>query len=421
MKSLYPSPLQTFKTFFRTAIAVFATVFLCLSCSSDSDTSSERTIRFWHFFSEPSQKAALKELVAKYEAQYGIKVELTELSWGDGKAKLQAAFSSNTAPDVLELGSDWVAQFSSAGVLKDLPYDPIVKGKFVDYSVAPGRWKGAVYAYPWTLDTRVLYVNNGLLQQAGVKDKVGSIQDMLYVAQKIQGKGAQGFGANGADAHRLYKKILPFMWTLGGDVLDTDGNPVLNSSQNVEAFTLYANLARAGVIETQRQLDAAFVQNNIGLWISGSWLMKKIRDAKDLNVTPILMPGIGGAPGISFAGGEYLAVSKNSKEAQRARELVEFLTDGKNSVVFCQKVNEAGFPADKQFYNDSSLTRDTFKRVFAEQLQYARMTPVHPKWLDIEAILEDALVKVLYGDATPQQALDVAQAEVLSITNDSKK
>jgi len=241
------------------------------------------------------------------------------------------------------------------------------------------------------------------------------MDDLLALAEAVASKGSYGWGANGADAHRLYKKILPFMWSFGGDVLDKNGILVLNSTENVKAFTLYASLARTGFVETQRQLDAAFLQGKLAVWNSGSWLTKKIRINPALSVTPILMPGVGTNTGVSFAGGEYLAVSSATTNKQLSRDLVLFLTGGKQAVTFCIKVPEAGFPADKDYYQDSSLISDPVKKVFATQLEHARMTPVHPRWLDIESVLEDAVVRVLLGEATPEEALSKAQNEALAI------
>ena len=71
-------------------------------------------LRFSHFWSEPAQRAAMDSLLAGFHREHPeIPIEVTELSWADGKTKLMAGFNSETAPDVLELGSDWVAQFSS--------------------------------------------------------------------------------------------------------------------------------------------------------------------------------------------------------------------------------------------------------------------------------------------------------------------
>ncbi len=372
-------------------------------------------VRFWHFWSEPGQKKALEELVREFEQSRNVKVELTELSWNDGKMKLQAAFNSGAPPDVIELGSDWVAQFSSAGVLMQLPGDARSVGRFVPYSLAPATWNNRIYAYPWTIDTRVLYVNLAALESIGVDTPPSTLDDVADVAERLQAKGTFGWGANGADAHRLYKKILPLMWTYGGDVLDRDGRPTLSSSANIAALEMYARLARTGMIETQRQLDAAFLQGKIGMWNSGSWLLKKIDATPGLRVRPVPQPGLGSRPGISFAGGEYLAVSATTANTQMAREFVEFLVKGANAVRFCKAVPEAGFPADSAYARDQALLVHPMKAVFAQQLSSARMTPVHPRWLDLEEILEDAVERVLLGEADPAGSLERAQhdAEVL--------
>jgi maltose-binding protein MalE len=60
--------------------------------------------------------------------------------------------------------------------------------------------------------------------------------------------------------------------------------------------------------------------------------------------------------------------------------------------------------------------KDPVKTVFAQQLEHARMTPVHPRWLDLEAVIEKATVRVLLGEMSPKEALDEAQDEALIIT-----
>ncbi len=373
----------------RLLLAFAATALVLSACSSNDKPSTDaRTLHFWHFYSEPGQKAALKALVADFERTHSCTVELTELSWNDGKQKLQAAFNSGTPPDVVELGSDWIAQFSSAGVLMQLPSDSAGIAAFVPYSVAPGMWNSRVYAYPWTLDTRVLYANTDILSQCGVKLPITTMDELLAACRKVQDKGRQGFAANGADAHRLYKKILPFIWTLGGDVVDAQGNATLQAPAVQRAIAMYADLARTGFVETQRQLDASFIQGKVAFWISGQWILKKLRNNPSVHYQTMLMPGVNGQPGISFAGGEYLAVPNGSSNKQLARDFVRWMTDGANAIRFCTKVDEAGFPADARFFDNKALTADADRAMFSQQLGHARMTPVHPQWLEIEAELE---------------------------------
>ncbi len=398
-----------------------AILILCIAavfaagCGGNS-TSEPTTITFWHFWSEPSQEKALKELLADFEAKEHCTVKATSLSWGDGKTKLLAAFSANTAPDALELGSDWVAQFSSAGVLR--PWNsPEDRTKYAAFSIPPALFNGKQFALPWVVDTRVLFYNKGLLKKAGLPDVVPqSMSQMLAAAEKIQElDGVDGFGANGSDPHRLYKKFLPFVWGNGGDIFGADGKPTLNSPENIEALNMYITLARFGRIETQRELDAAFVQGKIGFWFSGGWLTQKIEAGNpQLDYGVATVPGMKRV-GMSFAGGEYLAVNAKSGKAALAEKLVRFLADGANTIKFCKNVAEAGFPADTAYFHDPYFTTAKNRGAFAEQLTLAKMTPVHPKWLDIEAALENAVVAALYGQKSAGQALNDAQQDVTAM------
>ena len=408
---IYVAPMRT--SAFRLLIVVCTVVLT--SCSKETP-SSDRVVRFWHFWSEPSQKQALQQLIEVFEKQNNCTVECTELSWNDGKTKLIAAFSSRTAPDVVEFGSDWVAQFSSSGVLADLnSIQPTSLDGCFEWSTEPARWSGKVFALPWIVDTRVMYVNRQLLEKAGASASPATWSDVLRASEQVSLSGEDhGFGANGADGHRLYKKILPFFWSYGGDVLDANGRPVVNSLANVEALSMYVQLSRAGMIETQKQLDGQFAQGHLAFWNSGGWLADKIGKENPLleySVMP-LPSARAGAPGISFAGGEYLAISAASEQKTLAHAFITYLTNAKNALAFCKQVTEAGFPAAKEGFNDSYFVSHPIRKVFAAQLLHARMTPVHPKWLEMEAVIENAVVEALYGRKEPQAALNDAQLEM---------
>ncbi|GAB1371403.1 arabinogalactan oligomer ABC transporter substrate-binding protein GanS [Candidatus Kapaibacterium sp.] len=386
------------------------------SCGKKGESVSDKTIKFWHFWSEPNQKGIIKSLVEEFEKENNCKVELSELSWNDGKTKLFAAFNAGNAPDVIELGSDWVAQFSSAGVLSEWTNQDIHFDKFVDFSIEPTIWNNKYYCVPWVVDTRVLFYNKSLINENGLKKiESGNISydDVVELARLANNNNTYGWGANGSDRHRLYKKIVSMFWSFGGKILDSAGIPQLNSSANAAALDKYAELSRYGLIETQRQIDASFVEGRVALWVSGGWLLEKIKNENPkLNFAVTMVPSSTNSRGISFAGGEYLAVNSKSKNAELAKKFVKYMTDGKNSLRFCKEVIEAGFPADKSFFNDEFYQSQPNRLVFAKQLESAKMTPVHPKWLDIEAIIEDAAVTVLFGKLSPQEALNQAQSKI---------
>lgn len=403
--------MKILKKFARIKIVIFSifSFLLITSCSKEKST-----IKFWHFWSEPKQAKVIREIVSEFEKQNNCKVEISELSWNDGKTKLILAFNSRTAPDVLELGSDWIAQFSSAEVLEPLSPIEFETQKYFEYSLQPGKFKNQLYAIPWILGTRVLFCNLDLMEKSGIKSPPKTLYELLDFSRKINDDGfGFGFGANGTDPHRLYKKILPLIWTFGGEIVDSNGNIKIDNPETIKAFEFYFQLSRSGIIETQKQIDLLFVQSKVAFCFSGEWLLDMITQANSqLKFTTSLLPGLNGSVGISFAGGEYLAINKNTKQKELAKKLVKFLLLEKNVVKLCKEIPSAGFPADTNAIKNTEIYKTHHKRVFAEQLKFSKMTPVHPRWIEIETVIEKALTEVIYQKKSAVQSIKDAQKEI---------
>lgn len=219
----------------------------------------------------------------------------------------------------------------------------------------------------------------------------------------------------GSDVHRLYKKIMPQIWSNGGDIIDQNGNPTFAQKENIEALAFYVKQLDAGVLETQKNLDDDFKRGKLGILFSGSWLFPPLSKVNfKWHCAPF--PGNNGHPGISFAGGEYLAVNSTSEMKEAAIKLVEFLTRPDNELRLASAFNL--FPADKKMQQDKFYLNRNQGNVFIEQLIHSRMTPVHPKWLEIEAILEDETAQALYKKKTPEEAMRSCDNRVRELLNE---
>jgi multiple sugar transport system substrate-binding protein len=367
-------------------------------------------LRFSHFWSEPAQHAFMDTLLAGFHREHpDIPVEVSELSWSDGKTKLMIGFNSETAPDVIELGSDWVPQFSSSGVLENLSNVPALAPRFANapqYSLAPGDWNGQHYAVPWVIDTRIMFVNDSLIAAAGLpkSDSVLASWESMYAAAEAvekSGKG-HGLGINGADQHRLYKKFLPYVWSNGGELFDASGKPTMTLPQNVEALKFYVDQQKVGMVEVQKNVDDAFKRGNLAIWFSGSWLLPALSKVS-WPWHAELFPGHQGHVGESFAGAEFLAINDHSSMKHEAEIFLEYITRPDNELAFAKMVNM--YPADTSSQKDSFYYNRPAGAVFTRQLAHARMIPVIPQWLDFEAILEDEVSRALYNKETPEQAM----------------
>jgi len=243
------------------------------------------------------------------------------------------------------------------------------------------------------------------MDSIGVDSPPNSFAELLEYSKSINDlDGVYGFGTNGADKNRLYKKIITFLWSNGGGVIKNNKS-ILNSIENKEAFEYIKLLSSYSIIENQKNLDDLFANGKIGFTISGSWLINKINEFNDDNSKSniktfeygvIEIPLFNGKKGVSFAGGEYLSINNKSNNKDLALKLVKYLTNGANSIKFCKKIPEAGFPADKNYFNNNYFQTLEYKSIFAKQLYNAKMTPITPNWLNIQDELERLAENIIY-------------------------
>ena len=232
---------------------------LFLACSGgDSD---DNVIRFWQFWSDINTKPIIERIAAEFEAENpGVRIKITDLTWANGHDKLVISFAAEDPPDIMELGSDWIAEFSSNGLLAEFRSD------LPENYLYPATWGGRLYALPWLLDSRLLYFNLDLLERTQTT-LPSNWNELMTACEKINALSDElfGFGCNSAEKHRLYKKFLPFLWSNGGRILTDEGNESnLHSTEAVEALEYYLELCDCGVIESQRRLEEYFRDGRSG-------------------------------------------------------------------------------------------------------------------------------------------------------------
>jgi ABC-type glycerol-3-phosphate transport system substrate-binding protein len=210
-------------------------------------------------------------------------------------------------------------------------------------------YQDRVYARPWILGTRVLYYNRSLLRKAGFADDFLPLSwsHLMDVAKKVTdlGDDIYGWGSNTAEKHRLYKKVLPFFWSVRGQLISDDGRYcVVSSQQIVEALKFYRELHECcGYVANQRGIEDAFLDGKVGMVLSGDWLLKRIElEKRSIDFETVVMPGpnptfgtgrqvVAGFrnlayPGKSFMGGEFLLQNilrplENSLTSSRCRKI----------------------------------------------------------------------------------------------------
>ncbi len=395
-----------------------AVIALLLSCSPGADQSSSLT--WWQFWTSPEIRPLISEMAADFEKQSGTKVELGDLTWSDGHEKIAIGLAAGNGPDVVELGSDWIAEFADGGRLLDL--SDLLGGLRDSLTMwDPAIYRGKVYAIPWMLGTRVLFCNRSLLTAAGYSaDAVPQTwPELLEMSQKVDALGEDvfGFGSNSAERHRLYKKYLPFFWSAGGEVFNIAGNEThFNSEAGKRSLEFYLQLSDAGLIETQARIEEYFVAGKVGFVISGEWLARRLREkAPAFDYFATTMPAdTATGIGVSFVGGEYLAVNSASANPEAAVAFLRHLVQPVNDERFTRSTGSYN-PVNR--YTDFRFDPALFPEAaaFQSQIRLARSTPVHPHWVAVEEVLERGLEQAIYKKASVSEALAAIDRECAEI------
>ncbi len=389
-----------------------------ISCSGGPDGTV--TLEWWQFWTDPAIKPTIEKMVDDFEAANpGIKINITDLTWANGHEKIVVAFSSGTAPDIVELGSDWVPEFSSSGQLADITQE-VVSDSAQFWGWSPGIFDDKIYAHPWILGTRVLFINKELAAKAGYEENYApanwpQMRELCYKIDSI-GDDIYGFGSNAAEKHRLYKKYMPFFWSHDGRIISLDGKYcVFGSDKAYKSLKFYKELTDScSMVDTQRRLEDAFLDGKIGVIISGDWLLKRIKnEGHDISITTTFIPGPE-YPGKSFAGGEYLAVSSGCKNKEKALQFIKHITGGDNQLLFC-KANYSANPSNKEATEDPFFKEDIDLRTFVMQMNLSVMPPAIPEWVYVEEIIENTLEDILFNDAPMAETLYEAQQKIADL------
>jgi len=186
---------------------------------------------------------------------------------------------------------------------------------------------GAPIGLPWSMSTPVLYINQSLWTEAGLDPAATpkTVEELYPMVRQLQDKtGKQGLCYE-------VNEWLPqaFIQNAGGDVIDGDGRPVMDSAAAVKGIEAFVQPRRDNLwrVMTIPEMVAAYQAGAIGVMASSSARQSVVRQAAKFDLRLIQMPGLAGLPRRMNSGGNLLAVYSKVREQQDgAYKFMEFVT-----------------------------------------------------------------------------------------------
>lgn len=286
-------------------------------------------------------KKVLQPELDKFEKETGIKVKLEVVPWSDLLNRILTATTSGQGPDVLNIGNTWSASLQATGGL--LPWDDANfakiggKDRFVESALgstgARGQDPAAVPLYSMAY---ALYYNKQLLADAGISGPPATWDQLVADGKKIQAKGKQVLGAEGANVSENVHHVFTFAKQHGADFFTADGKPDFTSDGAVSAVKQYVDLmakdkaipeGNAEYAQNQSVSDFAKGRTAFLLWQSASANLKSQgMDEDKYGIAPV--PVRSGTPGTgaqvnSMVAGDQPGRLQELRQPRRRHEVRE--------------------------------------------------------------------------------------------------
>jgi len=359
---------------------------------------------FWTGHSDPVDVAALQKIVDTFNGLGGATAEMVQVTGAETEATaLITAVRGGTGPDVYMLDRFTVAQRAADGLLEDLTqFDPNPLEGHIAFAAEEATFDGKAYALPSDTDTRALYYNIGMLEEAGIDpaeldaangpvtwDRVMEIANQLNEEDADGNYTRVGFipwqtWSNGQGWHYTFG----FSW--GADFYDEAGCRVTpDDPNNVEAFQWVYDTAAALDVEKTTAFVAAdqpqdlppeqqyFYSEKVGFLITGDWFIAGLaKYAPDINygITYIPVPDEG-MESSTWAGGWSMVIPEGAKNPEGAWDFLQYIAGEEGQRIYVQDTSH--LPTLESLASEEGLL-DERHAFFATLLPQAKSRPPLP-------------------------------------------
>jgi len=185
----------------HSALKLLLAAGISLSASVCTTALQAAELNIWVMSSTEQQQQDMRELLRPYQAKNpGLRINVTVLQWESAWTKITAAAASGQGPDLLELGSTWVAAISSMGALEQVSdqQQESIGGAKAFYPVLWGSTHrfndNKIYAVPWYGTATAAYYRTDVFKAAGInpRDAFANWGSFKQAMQKINGQVING-------------------------------------------------------------------------------------------------------------------------------------------------------------------------------------------------------------------------------------
>lgn len=411
----------------------------CQNAPSDADGVIHLTL--WQGVNPPPNRDVLQQLVDQFNREHPtIQVESLYVGQGDQQMpKVLAAIVGNATPDLLWFAPMLTGQLVELDAIRPLDdwFNASPLREQLDPALLDGmKFEEHIWSVPFGTNNVGIYYRPSLFQAAGITELPKTWAELRQIARKLT---RDTNGDDRIDQHGMLLPLgkgewtvftwLPFMWSGGGELLetvtgaDTRSKIQLANPGAIAALQLWRDLMQDGSAilsgpERGYELDG-FLAGKVAMQLSGPWTLGQLgATGVDFGVMPIPAE----AQRATVIGGENLFLFKTTPEREQAAlKFAEYVLSDRFQTQWA--IGTGYLPVNLKSRQNPAYLAFKAKQpavdVFLEQAQYGRSRPIFPGYNRISENLGRAIEATLLGKGTPTETLDASQKRVDLIFNQS--
>ncbi|USX55784.1 extracellular solute-binding protein [Lentzea sp. HUAS12] len=332
------------------------------------------------------RRALINQWNAEHPDQQAEIVELPDEADGQRSEMVARAREKADNVDVFNLDVTWTAEFAQSGHLR--PLSGVDTSGFLRRPLESCRYQGVLWALPFNTDAGLLFYRKDL-----VKEDPLDLDDITTTATRALRAGqdarlAAGYAGQLADYEGLTVNALELIWAEKGDVVDENGEVVIDSERTRRALRWLADGLKGEkpvvLPESRSQTEAlttqAFRDGKIAYMRNWPVAHRVLQGNQGESAgRPRIDFGVTGLTGPSVLGGQNLAISAKSTKPRAAQALIEFLTGPRSQQLLFER---GGLAATRGIvYQDSRVaTEHPYSSTLLDAIEDARLRPVTPHY-----------------------------------------
>ncbi len=393
----------------------------------------------WSTPGNPDELAVYQEVAKRYmDKNPGITVK-TDRPSAD-RDKLVTLLAGGQAPDIIfSVINNWPA-FAVKNVF--LPLDDYIQRDQFDIQdfytqiLKPYQYdgkkfgQGKLHGLPKEIAVRSMYYNADIFKEVGVKEPDPKepwtwevFLDACLKSVKREGDRTVRYGYV---QETWWGPWMIWAWSAGGEVVDDPWNPTRATFDNpgvVDGLTFWTDfvvkhkVAPTLAVMQQQGRAEMFAGGLAATYNNGRWMVPLFRKSK---FTWDVMPMPRRKERAQLLTGSIFGLWTGSKQRDEAWKVLAHVSSREAQIL----MTELGLlqPSRRSVHESDVFLKSSPPRnnqVYVDEVQYARILPLHPKYPEMQKAVDDEVALVLSGSKSVADAVKEMNAKVNALLKES--